>query len=460
MKNVFTVIILAAVFLAGCSVFDNSRIDDGMVEDVQELQAMLPALEAALAVTPTEEAAARTISTTTATSNSSAPDENPGALYTTLGGSGTLRWPANESAYMEDLYGNNSGNRAYFEIQPDGSLYRISLYIYPLLSTSVNYIKEEYLVAAGNWEIVDSSGSPNPLAYLSNTVYYFDGRVEQKTVKWVSTAAENLYYGVISVPDNTSDTAYDYPASVSDAEPGKSAGAGVYSAKSESVIPGINEDSQTTAVEYYSEVSADEFYSASYIIDEYTGLSGFTSSEKQVQRYSVKGSTKTVRSKLVAEVAFGSYSSTSTTLETVDIGAASDGRTTYESVVTKSSSTSDIVTTVTTTLTETGDGTNVLVGEMVYDDGVKKKPKTYDITIDSGTGLSMDQGSQDVLDFASNDRAFGRLVKAILDNGSEFSGYKIGDILKGLLSNRRTTADVSVGSNSFEILSGSNTVVQ
>ena len=71
------------------------------------------------------------------TDSSAAPDAN-----------GVVRYPYAAGTYLDDFYGT-AGNKAYFTLTPHGtnaSLYVVDLYIYPTLSTVVDYVHEQYLV--------------------------------------------------------------------------------------------------------------------------------------------------------------------------------------------------------------------------------------------------------------------------------------------------------------------------
>ncbi len=453
---IFSIIPLILVF--GCS-FDSTRIDNDMIEDARELQAMLPAIEAALTMGETEDESARTIANGTYTSTGAFSYADPDDLYTALSGTGgEERYPAASTEYMEDFYSANSGNRAYVTLSPatwpGPSRYLVNLYIYPLFSTTVNYINESYFVANTAWTPIDSGGTEDYTAFVSNTVHYFDGLVEEKTVNTTSFGT-GLYYSPITVPDDPSDTAYDYPASITAPA---TTGTGNYSADVSSVFTGADNSSTVSVREFYTEnPTAADISAISYVSEDITGDSGSTTAKRTVRRYSVSGSTKTVRAKTAADVTYSGSTWTTTTLEKVDIGVDTSGLSTYSSVYTISKSNEENITTITMSLVETGAGTNTLTGEMVYDYG--RINITYDVTLDSLSGLVLKRRGVTIGTFPVNERAAGRLIQILLKNGNEFSGTRIGNVVKGLISNRRTSADVNVDFTFLEIITGSGAAV-
>ena len=144
--------------------------------------------------------------------------------------SAVYRYPAG-AAYEEDFY-DELGNRAYMELREstDGwGAYQVSLFIYPTLSTSVRYNLEQYRVPADTWDTIvnKTTGASDPTAFENYKAYYFDNRIETRSVVWTrwvpnSDGSYSTYPAdSFTLPTDFSDSVYTYPASVAAEEPTK-----------------------------------------------------------------------------------------------------------------------------------------------------------------------------------------------------------------------------------------------
>ena len=149
-RNTVLISVLSVlVLLAGCELFESStELDESVISDLEEMRAMIPAIEAGLMVAIPEEESAEAASFAALTYTPPAGTENPLPSEYYAGGTadsdGAVRYPYTEDSYIEDLYGT-AGNDAYLTLTqyPDTTMYVVDLYIYPTLSTEVNYVHEQ-----------------------------------------------------------------------------------------------------------------------------------------------------------------------------------------------------------------------------------------------------------------------------------------------------------------------------
>lgn len=412
MKRYLLVAFLAgAIILAGCQ--NNVPVGTLPVSgDLMQMQAMIPVIEAGLLVVVPNS----TVSGSMFTIKTYTPSEgDPGTPVDTYDGGGgdaeageTVRFPYQDGSYIKDFYGV-AGNEAYLELTPyegNTDLYRVDLYIYPTLSTTVDYVHEAYLViadpvAAGStpWALVDAAGDPAPLNYLVNETVYFDGRIQSTIVEWNRYSdgpGGERYYAIPDVanrvPDDFDDDVYLFPADPDAAEPVRvAAGEGVYSARTVSEIA----DEGVTVTEYYTDVAGaegTEIFSASYV-DQYREIrlrgKRLTIADKTVRRYyqDVDGN-KTVRSRTLSDADYGGIVSSSKVLtEAVDIAKADSGAIVFGSLIEAyDAETEELLYTITTSITETGNGTNNFAGTMVSTI-VGRGSTAYEVTLNTALGL-------------------------------------------------------------------------
>jgi hypothetical protein len=461
MKTIKTYILVTAIaaviVLAGCDTGDLPTDEISISYDLMEMRAMIPVIEAGLMVAIPDDSMGTTgFSIKTYTD----PVNEPFEIYGSPVLGSTVRYPSGD-AFIEDFYGT-AGNRAYLELAPyeDTDLYRVDLFIYPTLSTTVDYVHEAYLVIANPedgvevpWALVDADGLDAPLNYLVNETVYFDGRTQTTNVEW-SRYSDGLdqYYEIPAigsrVPDDFDNALYDFPADPDSADPGKAAaGAGLYSAKSVSTIP----DQGTTATEYYtdSDPEADgnyEIFSVSYVDrnDEITlKKKALTITEQTVRRYyqDVNGN-KTVRARTEAGMDYDGLSSSTIVTESVEITDNGTNPITLDSVISAFKADDELYV-ITIDLDETGVGTNVFSGTMV-NEMADRQPVTYEITLSTTSGLTVraagDRKTQGNFDnFSRNE--FKDMVFD-LSNGGNFKGKMNGGAIQGIYTQLTEEADV------------------
>ena len=310
---------------------------------------MLPVLTAAQNLYIQDSSAGLELNTRAFTPPGDFEYDTPADLFASGSGDEEVTYPS--TGYIEDLY--SEGNMAYLTIsQYDTSpeLYRVNVYIYPTLSGAVEYTHEEYLVGAASWAPVDEAGTQDFTAYITKKTVYFDGGIEYRTVEWANVAADANHYGVMTVPTDFSDAAYDYPlfidAPAADQE-------GVYSVYVTGTIP----TNGTVFTEFYSETDdgsdgiANDGYSVSYVFQDLYSLS-IPGEVKTVRRYQEDMDTgeKIQRARSIGSMTFSGVETTKTITETVSITDTS-----YTSTVTQVTQrgTENAVTTITeTSLTE------------------------------------------------------------------------------------------------------------
>jgi len=178
----------------------------------------------------------------------------------------TARYPA--SGYIEDFYGVE-GYRAYIEIEEsdDGwGVYRVNLYVYQTLSTSIEYTLEQYRVPADDWtSLIDrTTGVYNPIAFENIETKYFDNSTETRTLQWNRYVDGNVYVtSYFDMPADFDDAAYDYSDTV--VTPTTQAAVGNEYASHQTIVtdnPNHNCDSDPNGfcvefegVEFYDEVT-------------------------------------------------------------------------------------------------------------------------------------------------------------------------------------------------------------
>ncbi|MBT3275184.1 MAG: hypothetical protein HN368_18665 [Spirochaetales bacterium] len=454
------------VILGGCELFDSSaELNQSVLSDLDEMRAMIPVIEAGLMIaTPEEESvAAAAFGTMTYTPGLTDPD-TPDLTYGTA--TGTVRYPTVDGTYLEDFYGT-AGNDAYLTLTPYGTttLYTVDLYIYPTLSTTVNYVHEQYLVEGsdGTWALSDALGNPDPLNYLVNETVYFDGRVQNTVVQWSRYSdGNNEFYDIPAdpVPDDFDDAAYDYVI----AEPAKmAAGTGEYSARVVSTI--VDED--VTVTEYYTDSDPEgdglfEKFSISYV--ETNDVDGDLSrAEETVRRYYQNDVTgeKTVRSRTEAVINYGTYTSSIVITESVDIAKDANDAVTFSSVLRAVNTADKELYKVTTSLQETGAGTNIFEGTMTYDiEGTKKA--TYKISLNSATGIEITAtgGKKTKGKFKGMNRKNFEEFSFELTNGGKFNGKIKNGRMKGKYKKGNQEVDVYLSLSTIFGTDGYNTSIK
>lgn len=452
--KLFMSFIAAMTFvLLGCGLTGTPPLPERIEDDLTELQGLLPILDAGLTLGVPDDDGLTTSSVRIKTFDPNpypeAPNETPAQYYAagTPDANGDVRFPAAGDAYITDFYGV-TGNKAYLLIQPDAldpTLFVVNLYIYPTLSTTVEYVHEEYLVDGDTltWAIVDGSGSLDPLAYVTNETVYFDGRVATHDVQWTRYVDE-LYYQAssISVPEDPNDMAYDFPADPENEEPAKVAAApadGNYSARIESSLT----DPAATVLEFYTEEAGQGIRGVSYV--ETSDSAGrYSSIENTVRRYSDDLSgLKKIRARTTAAVSVGSFfSSTRIITEVIDITVNASGQTVFDStIVSVNDDTGGTIYAIETLLTETAADSDDYTGTLTYTAGTDS-PVEYTVTLDSTSGLEISNSGRGSRGRFPLDRNSGRSFVADLVHGGNFSGQYQGGRLLGNYNNGRQDVDV------------------
>ncbi len=420
-KRTGIMVILTLAALGSCNLFMPGPVNTAMLEDVEELQGLLPAFEAAMTlVVPDDPAITDKAVSRTFTPGSDDP-ETPADCWS--GGPGVVRYPA--SGYMEDFYGTQ-GNSAYLKIEkiePAGTLYNVKLYIYPTLSSSVEYVFEEYLVAADSWTPVNTSGVEDYTAYINYETHHFDGPVEDREVIW-TRYVDNKYYDAFDVPGDPEDPAYDYPSEVS--EPEKlEASSDEFSSHTtgKTFADNISTTVETTFTEFYTEIPDTGISGVSYIQNQ-------NKTRETVRRFSEHSGKKIIR----ARTELGN----TLILEITSINSGIDRKATYfNETKQKKNGTAKLVKTL--RLTETEEGSNKFTGTLTVS---RKKISTYDVTLDSVNGLVIyrtnsfvekDVTLDSIVQFEANERKSDKVFTVSLDKGSIFTGSLYNGKLTGTI---------------------------
>ncbi len=457
-----------------CDVFSTMDVNDtNVVSDAQDMQALIPGAEAALAVFKNSSTVKTFWAGVSASNIDTSKVGSPATVYTDylVSGKDYARFP--ESGYMEDYYGTK-GNDAYFELRKvtDGwGDYQITLYIYPVLSTSVYYIKEQYRVMADSWDMVNRDGVKDPVAYETNETHYYDGRVETRDVLWTRYVDDQILpasdFGFVDDPNNISITTDFTKNDIPDfAKTAASAGDGQYSSITESTIPATPESGfiSTWAKEFYSELSDGYHYSQSYVFNDLNALARNTTT-KTIRVYKENASTgdKWIRSKSVSQFSWFNNTWTTTTTEKIDITNTADGVQYNSTVVKKVNDATNIKTLV--ELKETGQDTNTYKGTQTieyYDSNGRLISKlTYTISLDREKGLQItDSNGNPILSLSASNQNLLPIIKIYLRHGS-FSGRLIGrGVLKGIYTSGYRRAAVTIGRSFIKIVSGRNELLK
>jgi len=474
-KHVLIGVLLIPITLLffSCDIFSTMDVSDpNVVSDAQDMQALIPGAEAALAVFKNT-STVKTFWAGVSTSNfDTSTVGTPADAYSDylVSGKDYARFP--QTGYMEDYYGTK-GNDAYLELRKatDGwGDYVVTLYIYPVLSTSVYYIKEQYRVKATNWDMVNRDGVADPVAYEINETHYYDGRVETRKVLWTRYVDDNILpasdFNYVDDPNDLSITTDFTKDEIPDfAKAAATSGDGQFSSITESTIPATPESGfiSTWAKEFYSELSDGYHYSQSYVFDNLNALARNTET-KTIRVYKEQASTgdKWIRSKSVAKFTWFNQTWTTTTTEKIDITNTANG-VVYNSttVKTKDGNKTEII----VNLTETGLNTNTYTGTQTikfYDSiGRLVYSLKYNVRLNREDGLQMtDANGNVILSLSASDQNLLHTIKITLRHGS-FSGRIIGrGILKGIYTSGYRRASVTVGRAFIKIVSGRNEILK
>ena len=419
-----------ALVLSGCNFIGRPVATDEQIgEELEELQALIPVLEAGLAVAASGEDS-RAESATYA-GRASVKTINAGVLwpatdpdaYDIYGGGtadaeGWVRYPYADGEYLTTFYGS-AGTSAEFFVKPydndlpaSADIWRVKLYIYPTLSTTVDYVLEEYLVVdvdvdtarAQNWLLVDETGVEDPTYYLNNRTVYIDGSVQEHEVVW-NSAVDATYYDLLFEDAAGSDyldaesTVYDFPTSISAAAPAAviagsiASGTPNYSVQVVSTIA----DTGVSVVEFYTEITIDTELvksAVSYVTKRYvSGL--FEESATTVRRYiEYADGTKIVRASTTSVSSFGSLSiSPRTITEEVDIAINSSNLYEFDSTTTSKSGTTTNYTTV-VELTQSTDAIGSYTGTSTQT--TVTGMDIYSITLTDPSNLNEDAGEMSI----------------------------------------------------------------
>ncbi len=476
-QTIMTIALAAALVLSGCTLFERPAATQAEINDeLAELQALIPALEAGLAMATAQEV---TLATASAAGRAGIRTINAGALWpdstqnptagdvftgngfsvTPTESSGWVRYPYDGSTYLEDFYGT-VGNDAEFFVKlysgtgptDSSAIFQVKLYIYPTFSTTVNYVLEEYLVGATDpaWALVDETGSADPLHYITNRTVYFDGTVEEHVVVSNSVSTGQYYDTLFSSTDHDDplDEGYNFPTDPSAAEPTRFAEGttdAVYSAHVVSTIA----DTGETVVEYYTEIDDGTGTDAvvksaiSYVTKKY--VSGkLEESATTVRRYiEYPDGTKTVRARTESVTSFGPFSTdVKIVTERIDIAENGDGLVTFTSVTTATSGSTTLYTS-TVTLTETPDGSGAYAGTSTYTSA--SGTQTYTVTLDApASGGGMTVGGKKTSVFYPVSRRQAKDIVAELRHGGTFTGRLKGSVLSGVYKALRSKDPTSV----------------
>lgn len=447
----------AALALVSCGGYVPADVSRA-VEDAAEVQALLPALEASHALVEPSDGVTTSVRTIIPGTPGSGVEDLPGtpaALWATrASGATVVRFPA--TGYLGDFYGEQ-GTRAFLELRESSDLtggYQVSLYVYPALSAAVWYILEQYRVTADNWyDIVDAAAATDPTAYEALETYYFDGRVESRTLIWsrYTTDTPRVYERW-----ELAEVSLDYPDAIPEPTMIAPAAGGDFSSKTTSDIPAKGGSPHTTATELYNQIAIDGGYlkqSVSYVTDTYRYGTVYT--VRAYEANTVDGSKK-VRAKSSGSFSRGNKEWTTGSEETIDV-TMTGGVTSYQSTVT---TTKDGVaqSTVVTTVSESAAGSNSFTGTATVTQGTSETVRT--VTMDATSGVDLTNGAP--LSAMARALAYGVDVSSLespdgteqprtvtvsdLGNGGSFSGEYVGGVIDGEYSSSDgTTYPMVVG---------------
>jgi hypothetical protein len=459
MRTISGITVLLAIALTGCSLFSPRAASQTEIgEELAELQAMIPMIEAGLAVATAQDVRLATASTTGRASIEAVnadgvwPDTDPTPRDVFLGTgfsttptveSGWVRYPY-DGTYIGNFYGAE-GNDAEFYVKPYGTtdasaatIFQVKLYIHPTFSTTVDYVLEEYLVDAAltSWALVDTGGSPAPLYYITNRTVYFDGTIEEHEVVSNSVSSPGTYYDTLfdaTADDDPSatNTSYDYPSDPLTVSP-TTIGSGQYSAKVVSTI----RDQGITVVEYYTEVSDGAGgitkSAVSYVLRDYR-KGRFEVDAETVRRYiEYADGTKAVRARTQSVTTFGGESTDEATItEVVDVAENASGLLTFDSTTTAVAGNAPLYSTV-VELTETAVDSGAYSGTSSYTT-VTGSAYEYTMTLeDTASGGTMTVGGSETSVYFPVSRRDAKEIVAELLNGGTFTGKLKNSELKGI----------------------------
>ena len=437
--------------------------------DTELIQAMIPGLEAALAIYKMPEGT-KTFDPSWTQANETIPAGTPAEYYSTYYNldNGYARYP--ETGYLTDFY-RTEGNEAYLELKKTTDSwgdYAVSLYIYPTLSPSVSYTLEKYRIASDSWDLVDSTGAKDPIAYDGPIqTNYFDDRVENRTVKWTRYVDGQVYPATdFTIPDDPADLTIPGSTDFTSADnttlaKTAAAGDGQYSSYTESSIPATADSGNisTTAKEYYSELSDLYKYSKSYVKDDLSAtIAGTTTMTTRVYSEDTDGNKK-VRSKSTGDFSYGGFSWTNTTTEKVDITVDTSGAVSYNSTVMKTA-TGDITSTITTviSLTETAANSNSFTGTERITIGSTNY--NYSVTLDPKSDLQITDNNGTDISYLVNSIQTNPLIQIVLSRKAQFTGKLVWGILKGKYVKNSKQADVILSRMFLKLTSGTKTKVK
>ena len=116
--------------------------------------------------------------------------DSPGVLYSEykIAGEDFARYPRKEDGLLEDFY-DIQGYRAYVDVRrsTDGwGDFKVTLRVYPTLSTAVHYTEEIYRLKNDDWTclINKKTDDCDSTAFESIITKYFNGNVESRKVTW------------------------------------------------------------------------------------------------------------------------------------------------------------------------------------------------------------------------------------------------------------------------------------
>lgn len=129
------------------------------------------------------------------------------------------RYPA--TGYLEDFYSVNGYQACMIlsETTDGWGDYQVALYVYPTLSSEVSYTVEKYRVPEDDWTffVDQNTGDYSALAFEEVSTHYFDGRIETRTIEETRYNAGVVYdESDFPFPTNLTDSAYDYPNSITE----------------------------------------------------------------------------------------------------------------------------------------------------------------------------------------------------------------------------------------------------
>ena len=329
MKNIFKIII--ALFFAGlifsCNPGGVVTTSDDAAKDLVSLRSLLSGIDASLGLLADEKQESKVLSRAITPSDAdSTLTGDPADIYSQFNGTGSNEVRVPSSVYFQDYY--NSGDEAYFTMEPEGEYYRIILYIYPSVNFDIKYNYEEYLVAPNDWTNMNDDFVSGKLSKYKT--YFSDGSVAERTIEFTSADSDSAgYYNnealIGAVSDEILESGnYDYPDPITD--PATSS-TGSWSSKTNSTIA-TRSGSDISAVEYYTE--GDNTYSGvTYISTEQTFL--WATQSKTVVRFSGDFSDNTSKERSLTTIGnVGSIWYTET--NEIDIHTSSD-RIVYDKVL-------------------------------------------------------------------------------------------------------------------------------